>query len=379
VVAAQTIAALAAARAPESERARRLSADVVQALSEADLFRLCVPASIGGLEAEPATLVAAIEALARGDGAAGWCLAVSATSGLLGGYLPDEVAREVYGRHGTMVGGVFAPRGSAEPSGDGYQVSGRWPMASGCEHCDWLMGGCLVGEAGVQRRLASGAPEVRLMLAPAAQVQVIDTWHVAGLRGTGSHDIAFDGLSIPGSRSVSVFGDQPLSPGPLYKFPLFGLLAIAIAGVSLGLGRGALDDLIELSHTKVPAGGRRSLAERPTVQAELARAQAQLRGARALLNETVAHAWEQAQGSGPIDIDARAALRLAATHAGAVGSEVCHTAHRLAGASAIYDSSPVQRRLRDAQVATQHMLIAPATWELTGRLLLGLDTDVTQL
>jgi indole-3-acetate monooxygenase len=128
-----------------------------------------------------------------------------------------------------------------------------------------------------------------------------------------------------------------------------------------------------------PAAELAPEAERATVQAEVARAEAAVRAARALLDEAIGEAWERAVADGSVDAQRRAGLRLAATHATTAGVQATETAYRLGGGSAIYDASPLRRRLRDAHVATQHMLVAPATWELTGRVLLGLPTDLTQL
>lgn len=379
VGAAEQLAELAAELAAEAEQARRLTPRLVDDITGAGLFRLCVPASVGGLEATAEELVRVVEALARGDGAAGWCVAIAATSGLIAGYLPNAGAREIYGSASAVSGGVFAPKGRASPVDGGFRVSGRWPFASGCEHCDWLMGGSIVLDGGAPRTLPNGMPDVRLMLAPAGEVRIHDTWHVTGLRGTGSHDIEFDDLLVPAEHSVSVFSEQPRERGPLYAFPLFGLLALAIAGVALGIARGALDDLGGLAAGKTPTGSRRALGERATVQAETAQAEAALRAARALLYEAIDQAWSAAVANGQVSVQDRASLRLAATHATSASAAVVATAYRLGGGSAIYDSSPLQRRFRDAHVATQHMLVGPATWELTGRLLLGLETDTTQL
>jgi len=377
---AAALAGEAARLAGDGERARRLPEPLVSALTTAGFFQLCVPASLGGLEASASELVEVVEALARGDGAPAWCIAVQATTGLMGAYLEPEAAREVFGDQGSVAGGVFAPRGRAVLGDDGeLLVHGRWPFASGCEHSDWLVGGCVVEHAGEVRMLPNGMPDICLVFAPASEVRIHDTWDVSGLRATGSHDIEFDGLRIPAGRGASVISERPREPGPLYCFPLFGLLALAIAGVSLGIARGALDDLVELAAAKTPTGSRRKLAERATVQADVARAEAGLRGVRAHLFEAIAAAWEAACADGEVSVEQRGALRLASTHAATTGAEVAETAYRLAGASAIYDSNPLQRRFRDAHVVTQHMLVAPATWELTGRILLGLETDATQL
>jgi alkylation response protein AidB-like acyl-CoA dehydrogenase len=358
----------AAEHAARSERDRRLAPAVVEAIAAAGVFRLCVPAAAGGLEGHPRTLVDAVHDLARADGAAGWCAAICATSGLLAGYLPPATANEIYSDPNTVTGGVFAPRGRAIPTDGGYEVSGRWPFASGCRHCDWLMAGCVVGEG-----------ETRLVIAPAGEFVIHDTWHTMGLRGTGSHDIELDAERIPLERSADLINGSPTATGPLYAFPLFGLLAIAIGAVSLGIARGALDDTVAQAAGRTPTGSRRTVAERPTAQADSARAEAAYSAAAAFLHEAIDSAWEHATRTGEVPVESRARLRLAATHAATTGAEVTGAAYRLGGGAAVYEQSPLQRRFRDANVATQHMLVAPATWELTGRLLMGLPTDTTQL
>src|SRR4051794_29719540 len=350
VAEAQRLAVTAAELAPECERARKLDPRLARAIAEAGLFRLCVPRSLDGLEAHPGVLVRAVEALARGDGAAGWCVAIQATSGLLGGYLPAGGAQEVYGDPLAAAGGAFAPKGRALAVDPGFRVGGRWPFASGCTHCDWLMGGCVVLDGDAPRMLDNGMPDVRLLLAPATTFKIHDTWQVSGLRATGSHDIELADVFIPAEHGASVFSDRPREDGPLYAFPLFGLLAVAIAAVSLGIARGALDDVVELAGGKVPTGGRRRPAERATVQADLARAEAGVRAARALLLEAVDAAWEQAVATGEVDTERRGALRLASTHATHACAEAAASAYRLGGGSAIYESSPLQRRFRDAHV-----------------------------
>lgn len=347
--------ALAAEHAAEGERDRRLAAPVIEALAAAGVFRMLAPERAGGLEATPRELVEAVEDLAAGDAAAGWIAAVAATSGMVLGYLAQDVAREVLSPATAMIGGVFAPRGRAVQDGDGFRVTGRWPFASGCEHCDWLMGGAVV----------DGAPAPALFIAPRAAFTIHDTWDVAGLKGTGSHDIELEDVFVPAGRSASLFTDEPIAEGPLYRTPVFGLLAVAIAGVTLGIARGAIEDVLALG-AKVPAAGRRSLAERPTVQTEVAQREAALRAARAgLLAAT--------------DAGDPLGLRLAAGHAATASADVVTAMYRLGGGTALYASSPLQRRLRDVNAATQHMLVGPTIWELGGRLLFGLPSDTSQL
>jgi indole-3-acetate monooxygenase len=359
-------------QADRIEHDRRLPLELVRALARAGVFRLCVPRTLGGEEADPATIFAVLEELGRADGSTGWCAMIGATSGLVSGYLPDAEARAIYGASPEVVtGGVFAPTGVAVREDGHYRVTGRWRFASGCEHCDWLMAGCLVQD--------DGPPRARMVLFPATDAEIIDTWTVSGLRGTGSHDIAVRGLRVPTTRSVSVTHDRPAVTGALYAFPLFGLLALGIAAVALGIARRALDEIVALAGGKTPTGGRRTLAERSTVQAQLAEAEAALGGARALLRETVDDAWAAACSQGAIDVSLRARLRLAATHATTASARVVDVAYTLGGGTAVYADNPLQRAFRDVHVVTQHMMVAPATWELCGRVLLGLDTDTTML
>jgi alkylation response protein AidB-like acyl-CoA dehydrogenase len=376
---ARRIAALASECAAEGEAERKLASDLVEALIEAGFFRLCVPASVGGGEATTATTVEVCEELARGDAAAGWCIAVMSTAGMLAAYIPEEAAREVYGDARSVVGGVFAPKGRAIADGDAYTVTGRWPFSSGVDHCTWVMGGCIVEEDGSPRMLEGGRPDVELALFPKDDVEVIDTWHVSGLRATGSHDIAVEDLTVPRERAASVITGKPLATGALYAFPPFGLLALTIAGTALGIGRAAIEDLVALAGGKVPTGSGRSLAERPVTQARIAEAEAMLLSGRAFLYEAIATAWEAAAEGDEVSVEQRAALRLAATHATAASAAAVDIAYDLGGGTSIYETSPLQKRFRDIHAATQHMLVGPSTWELTGRLMLGLPTDIAQL
>lgn len=378
--AARRLAAGVRERADEIERARRLPQELVQAFASAGLFRMGVPRAFGGSEVDPATMVRAIEAVAHADGSAGWCVMIGATSGVMAAYLPDAIAREIYGTDPLVVsGGVLAPMGKAIVTGDGYRVTGRWPFASGCEHCSWLMGGAVLIENDKPRLLPNGAPEVRTMLFPAAAAEVIDTWTVSGLRGTGSHDIAVRDLYVPHDRSASLVADRPLQPGPLYVFPVFGLLALGIAGVALGVARNAIDALTELAGAKTPTGSRRRLAERAVIQMHVAQAEATLGAARAFLFDAIERAWQAAATHGEMTIQQRAQLRLAATHATVSSATVVDLMYNAGGGTSVYASSPLQRCFRDVHVVTQHMMVAPATYELVGRVLLGLETDPSTL
>lgn len=360
------------AAADEIETGRRLPLELVHALADAGVFRLCVPRSLGGVEAHPRELVDILATIAAADGSAGWCAMIGANAGVVSAYLAEPVAREIYGRDPrTVTGGVYAPRGAAVASDGGWRVSGRWPFASGSEHCAWLMAGCLVRDG--------GAPTARMMLLPAADVRILDTWDVAGLRGTGSHDMIVEDVFVPTDRSVCIVTDRPCADGALYAFPVLGLLAIGIGAVALGIARAAIDELVRLAREKTPQGSRRTLAERGVVQAQVAEAEALVRSGRAFVDDAIDRAWRAAETGGAIPTVDRVALRLAATHATTNAARATDLAYAAGGGTSIYATSPLQRCFRDVHVATQHAMVAGSTLELAGRVLLGLDTDVSQL
>ncbi|MHB8233385.1 MAG: acyl-CoA dehydrogenase family protein [Solirubrobacteraceae bacterium] len=379
LAAAQRIAPRAAEHGERIEQERALPRELVDELLDAGLLSMCLPRALGGGEVRPTEMVRALEELARADAATGWCAMVASTSSLLGAYLPEREAQTIYAGGRSVTGGVFAPRGRAQRRDGAFVVDGRWSFVSGVTHCDWVLGGVVVHDGEEPSLLSDGSPDVRLALMPIDAVEVIDTWSVSGLRGTGSHDMTAVAQIVPEARVLSLFTDRPLHPGALYSFPLFGLLAIGIASVALGIARGAIEDLASLAGAKTPAAGRKTLAERATVQAQLARAEASLRAARALVLGEADAAWTAAERGGEMPQQHRLGLRLAASHATEVAAEVVTTMYHAGGGTSIYDSSMLQRRFRDVHVATQHMMVAPATWELGGRLLLGLPTDTKQL
>ncbi len=379
LAAARDLAPTIAARAADTESQRRLPADLAAQMAASGLFRMAVPQSLGGAEASPADIFAALEILSAADAATGWCAMIAGTTALASAWLPEPHASSVFGDAMTITGGVFAPMGKAVVDGDDYVVSGRWAWASGSANCQWLVGGALIFDDGKLRTLPNGAPDHRMMIFAAGEVELIDTWDTSGMRGTGSGDMAVKTVRVPCARSVSFITDRPQQPGPLYAFPPFGLLALGIAAVASGNARAALDDARALAVTKKGAGSSRTLAERGTVQADYARAEVALESARALAESSIAAAWALAQSGAPLDTATRARLRLAATHLTRTAAEVVRAAWDIAGGTAVYARHPLQRRFRDAHVATQHMMVAPATYELAGRVLLGVDVDSATL
>ena len=362
----------ASSRAAEIEQLRHLPDDITRGLLESGLFRAWVPAVYGGAETDAMTVLDAIEALSFHDGSTGWCGMIGATTSLTAAFLPPAFAKEIYGDPLAVTGGFAMPAGRGDPVDGGLLVNGRWSWGSGTTHCTWIGGGCLV-EGG-------GAPFVFF---ERDQVELLDTWRVAGLKGTGSTDYTVTDAFVPDGRWVHVLRAEPVVDGPLYRMPFMGLLSLGVCMVALGLARRAQHELVELAGGKRPSGSSKTLAERQVVQAEVARAEAAWRSARALVREVV----EEATETGVMDAspdprgasDMRRRLRLAATDATWRSASAVDRMYNAGGGSSIHESHPLQRVFRDIHVATQHGMVAERTYEPLGRMALGLPTDASQL
>jgi alkylation response protein AidB-like acyl-CoA dehydrogenase len=371
----QRISSLARELAPETERGRRLAGELVTALSDSGLLRGGAPREVDGLELAPGTALRCAEEIARGDASAGWCVSIAITSSLLAAYLPAEGRDELFDGGRGVASGVWAPRGTARPVDGGLIVSGRWAFCSGISHAQILFAGCMVeGEPSAPGE----RPRPSIVALRKRDLEIVDTWHTLGLRGTGSHDAVADEVFVPSAHVLSLF-EAPVIDRPLYRFPIFGFFALSIAAAALGNARAALDALVELAGGKVGLGSSRSLAERAPTQAAVAAAETSLRASRAFYYDAVEAAWVIAQGDEPVPVELKNDLRLAATHAVRTAAEVVRSMYDLAGGSAIYDGSPLQRHFRDAHTATAHFQVNEASRELPGRILLGLPADASML
>jgi alkylation response protein AidB-like acyl-CoA dehydrogenase len=210
------------------------------------------------------------------------------------------------------------------------------------------------------------------------QITILDTWDVHGMSGSGSNDFAVENEFVPEGRWMRFGVDEPRLPG-LYQFPLLGMLGLGVASISLGLARRAIDELIELAGAKTPVASKRTLDNRAYVQSAVAEAEASLRSAKALMREAVDEAWQAASAGEVLTKEHRVSLRLATTNASRQATHAVDLMYNAAGGTPVYNRSPLSRIFRDAHVATQHIMVGPPTYELIGRVLLGMDTDLSSL
>jgi len=375
---AESLAAAFAQRSAEIEAARQLPADVSKQMGAAGFYRMFIAERVGGLEVSPAVAARVYEALARGDAACGWVAFIGATSGLALSRITDATVREVLATPETLISGVFAASGNAVKVEGGFRVSGRWQWGSGSPNADWIGGGCTLTEAGKLLTNSAGVPRNHMVLFRASEVHRLDTWHVSGLRGTGSTDFEVTQVFVPDAQ-VSGYLIKEVPDLALFRFPQFALLTHGVSAVAMGIARASIDALIDLAARKKRYGANVTLANSPHAQTEVALAEARLRSARAFFYETIDAAWSLARAGESMTIEARRDMRLAATHAMHASIEVVNAMYTLAGGSAVYDSSPLQRHLRDVHVASQHITVDSWTLETIGQLLLGVEANTARL
>jgi alkylation response protein AidB-like acyl-CoA dehydrogenase len=361
-------------RAAEIETGRRIPPDLVETLRSIGVFRMLVPHSHGGLDFDLPTALDIIGALGRIDGSVGWTVMIGTGSALFAPLLQREIYDQVY-RNGpdAILAGSIQPGGTAEAAPGGWRVSGRWPFASGCLHADWMAGFCVMTEGGKPipgPAGESGPPLIRGFALPARNWQIEDTWHVAGLKGTGSHHIAITDTLVPTVNFFDLANGLPCQSGPLYQ-AVPQVLPLLHGANTVGMAEGALDELVELANT----GRQQFLAAVPmrdseTFQSELGRLAAEVRAARAFLEAQAAGHWRHACAGTLKDEALLAQSMQAAVWLVTTCVRVADACFTLGGSSALYETSPLQRRLRDLHVAAQHAVVHQRHYASAGKLLL---------
>ena len=363
--------------AAETERERRMARPVHDALISAGLQRLLTPLSLGGWEVDPVTCAHVIEAVARIDSAAGWALQAN-----LGPWwtsrLPEQAAEELYGANpSTIMAAAFHPPQRAVEVDGGYRVTGRAPLASGIHYSEWAQFSAFVMD-GDRPRMTDAGPVMIAFVLPATDIQIIDTWHTLGMRGTDSNDVAFEDVLVPSYRTFPLRPDCPLNrhfQRALYRFPAGAMVGLFSSTVLLATARNAIDAFRDLARRKTPFGSMKTLRDRGVVQSALADAEAQLRAARAFFYEAVSEAWMRTASGTPNALEDRADLLLAEINVARTAASVTDIVHRLAGTTGIYERSPLERCFRDAHTLRHHGFVSESKLETVGQIYLGLPPD----
>jgi alkylation response protein AidB-like acyl-CoA dehydrogenase len=322
-----------------------------------------------------------IRALARMDGSVGWTAMIGSGGGMFASLLPRETYDRIYQRGPDVIfAGSAQPVGKAETAADGWRVNGRWPFASGCQHADWILGFCVVTADGMPLPASdrpAGAPSIRCVVLPASEWQIEDTWHVVGLKGTGSHHVSLTEAVVPAANSLDPTNGVSCLPGPLYQ--TFGqFIPLMHSAIALGMAEGALDDIVALARTgRQPLRATSPLKDSELFQNELGRLSAELRAAQAFLQIQVTSHWRHAL-AGTLKNETQLA------HGTQAAIWICATCVRIADdcftlgcGSSVYESSPLQRRMRDLRTAAQHAAVHQRHYAGGGKLLLD-DPDIVR-
>jgi alkylation response protein AidB-like acyl-CoA dehydrogenase len=374
LAAAHRAATIAEAEAPESERDRRLTDKVVEALKRERLYRLLVPRALGGFETDLVTALEVARELARADGSTGWCfMAQVCWNSAVGAYMGDAAVAEIFAganNADVVIAGQGMPSGRAEPVPGGYRVKGHWGYGSGISHAQYVQCGCVLTEGGKPRLKPNGMPVILLCAVRPEQIVLGDNWHVIGLRGTGSYDYDLRDVFVPEDYTYWADTTEPLRGGMIYTLGLKNTTALGHTAFALGMGRRALDELIAIAGSGKPSPYG-SIGDSASFQQEFAIAEAKLRSIDAYCMD----AWGAVQrtldrGDQP-ELREIALVRVGTRYAHEVVAEVTSFAYKAAGGTSLRDSA-LQRCFRDVHAATQHVLVSHQIAQAAGKVLLGL-------
>ena len=378
--AAIALAPRIAASGEEIEQGRRIPTSIVKALKDAGVFGMAMPHAWGGSELDPLTQFRVLEALALADGSVGWCAMINCDGGYITAFLDQDVARTMYPDLQAGTAATATPTGQALLVPGGYRVSGRFPFASGCHHCEWVWLGCVVMADGAPVLDTNGVSETRQCMVRLSQCEILDTWYTTGLRGTGSNDLLAKDVFVEVGHTFSFQDKEPIKrPGPLYAFPF--MFAAKTSPIALGIARHAVDVLIDTTANKTarrytvgehlePA---KMMRDDVFIQEAVGRADTMLTSARAYLFEVMGDLWTTLVGGReptPTQV-----ARFTTTHTYVVGVcvDVVQLVFKAAGGTAVYQKGPLDRCLRDVLTMNQHVIGTLRTYEMAGRLLLGLE------
>ena len=359
-------------RAEEAERLERLPDENIDALRNAGILRLTAPRTVGGRQASAETTLRVTEQLATGCGSTAFVTSLYAVAPYLIGRMSDECQAEVFAKDDSMVVNTFNPGGNAEPDGDGFRLSGKWPFCTGQHHADWAVMSAFVPTGDV-------FPDIGFCLVPRSEFTSSDDWQVTGLAGTGSATLTLPETFVPSHRVMLLsdllggnFSSTLANTNPYYRAPILPLPFAGLAGVALGLAQAAFDLLSERI-------GRRAITYTTYFrQADATVTHLQMAEVQMKIDEAAFHALRVAQiadrNDPDLDLEARARCRADCAWVLRRCKEATDMVQAASGASAIHRRDPLQRIIRDMNAYSVHSLLLFSTnAELYGRVLSGVD------
>lgn len=365
---------LIASHADHAEERRHLCNIVSRAMANAGLYRIAAPSRLGGDEAHPVTQIKAIESVSEINGATGWNLMIGIEiMGILGSVCDPGVAEKIYANPELIISGSLNPLGTAVREEGGYRVSGQWPFASGIHNAQYFWCQSIVHKDGARLKDANGYVFCE-SLVPVAQTEILDTWHVSGMRGSGSHDVRLTNVFVPDEYMSHMQNAKPVEAGTLYRLPIYSRLAYNKVGVATGIARAAMRHFISLASEKKPRASSVQLQYRVDAQRAVSEAERLVGSARSYVFDTISELWDTVdRGDNPTNRQ-KALVQLSCSGAANESVKAVEMLYSSAGASANFLSSPLERNMRDVLVVRQHIMVSPQFGESIGRVLLGLES-----
>ncbi len=364
----------------EEENNGRLSPAVVKALKKAGFYKLFLPRSLGGLEADPLTTAKVVEEISRHNTAAGWSLMVTNTTVVMGARIPREGIEEIFSDHpDTFIAGTVHPPMKATRIDGGYSINGKNSLVSNVHEAEWILTLALVME-GDHPKMSHGHPEMLCVFMKAKDCRIIDTWKVIGMHATDSNDVEAKDVFVPDHRLCHVMPEYTAGQhfqSALYKYPAAGAnIACLLAPITIAVAQNAVDELKMIAQKKTPLGSMVPLKERGVMQRKLGIAEALVRSSRAYLHDSISRCWERTVAGENISLEEKAGLLLAATHANQSCVEAVELMYTAAGTTGIYTRNKLAHYLTDAQVLRQHGFMNESRYETAGQIYFGLQPDL---
>ena len=376
---ARKLAPMIRTYADDVEEERALPRPLFEAIADAGLFHLAFPRSMGGGEIDLPTYIQVIEEIGKADASTGWVVNQCAIFATYAARMPRDIARAIWiDAPRSVVANTPLANAQAVAVPGGYRVTGRQGFSTGCRNAAWVAAHAEVIDNG-KVRLDKGQPETRYLFVPVAEAELLDTWKVRGMRGTGTHHFAVHDVFVPAERTVLSVTAPLRETGPLYQIPRTLVFASGDASVALGLARTCLTTFADLAGAKTPRAMQALLRDQSMIQVIVGQAEANLRAGHAFLSEAVRDVWNQVTSTGTLTLDQRAALRIATTHAIRLAAHIVDAVYHAAGATAAYEDHLLQRHFQDIHVITQHLQSRLSHYEMVGRHWLGLPVDETRL
>jgi len=355
----------------EAQSLHHLPDPVARAFANANVYRLLLPGEYGGENVDLLTYSDLVEEVASYDGSAGWNFSIGSSTPLIFGDLSPSRLRTIFGAPDACVAASTTPLGRAIEVEGGYRLSGRFAWASGIHHARWVVAMAAIFDGEIMRKSPIGTPVVLGFVMPREDCVVLDTWHVLGMRGTGSTEFEVHNVFVPQDLAIRFFHPESRYSYPIFRMPpsYFGYNHVSVMN---GIARSAIVALKKLATTKASTASPGSLCQDPQAQYAVAKAQAMIEANHLAVKEAFRLFWIPVIANESVSTEVRAGLRRAIANAAENAVEAVQLCYRAAGGAAIYESAPFERALRDVNTAATHMTVRRMMMEEAGRVAFGL-------